>query len=252
VTLEGFFDPHETFSNDGDIDNINGEITNVYEVTVPIINVSTDGIFCSISFTAQQVFGISELDLEDVIVPDANGSAASIIVNDGEVVIADIIPPEITEIILTTSDPLDTNSSFGWENFTCTVTDNVAVDEVKLILTGDIVNKYPMFPGLGDTYYYNFTITSADEYTYYIWVDDIYDNENSSTPQSFDLPTNWDVDVSGKVHFMDLIAVSAMYGQTGPGYPTGGHGWVREDVDNDGKVHFMDIITVSAHYQEKW
>jgi hypothetical protein len=51
---------------------------------------------------------------------------------------------------------------------------------------------------------------------------------------------------------MDLIAVSAMYGQTGPGYPTGGHGWVREDVDNNGHVHFMDIITVSAHYHEKW
>ena len=75
--------------NDGDIDNINGEITNVYEVTVPIINVSTDGYFCNISFTAQQVFGISELDLEGVIIPDANGTPAPVIVNDGEVIVAD-------------------------------------------------------------------------------------------------------------------------------------------------------------------
>ena len=66
------------------------------------------------------------------------------------------------------------------------------------------------------------------------------------------MPMNEDVNMDGKVHFMDLVAVSSMYGQTGPGYPTGGHGWVRADVDNNGKVHFMDLIAISGHYGQQW
>jgi hypothetical protein len=57
---------------------------------------------------------------------------------------------------------------------------------------------------------------------------------------------NEDVDESGKVHFMDLIAVSLMYNDEGP------CGWVREDVDNGGKVHFMDLIAISLTYNEVW
>ena len=88
--LEGFFDPYNTTFSNGTINNINGEITNIYEATSPINNVSTDGYFCNISFTAQQEFGTSELDLEGVILSDEGGSPAPLIVNNGSVIILEI------------------------------------------------------------------------------------------------------------------------------------------------------------------
>jgi hypothetical protein len=57
---------------------------------------------------------------------------------------------------------------------------------------------------------------------------------------------NEDVDIIGKVHFMDLIAVSQNYNEEGP------DGWCREDVNNDGSVHLMDLVAVSLAYNEEW
>jgi len=243
VILEGFFDPYNTTFSNGTINNINGEITNIYETTSPINNVSTDGYFCNISFTAQQEFGTSELDLEGVIIPDANGNPASITVNDGEVIIADKIPPQITNVAIQTTAPLDTD--IGWENFSCTVTDNIGVDEVKLVLVGDTTTEYPMTKD-GDDYYLNITISTADEYTYHIWADDINGNNAISSSIEFELPPNWDVDMDGKTHFMDLVSISVFYGAVGT------PGWCREDVDNNGQVHFMDLVAVVMMYGEYW
>ena len=67
-----------------------------------------------------------------------------------------------------------------------------------------------------------------------------------SPSDTFDLPMNEDVDMGGKVHFMDLVAVSMKYNDEGD------PGWIREDVDNGGKVHFMDLVAISIHYNEKW
>jgi len=154
-----------------------------------------------------------------------------------------ISPPIITNVTITTSDPLDT--SIGWENVSCTVTDNTYVDEVKLILTGNTTTEYSMIKN-GDVYYLNITIETADDYTYRIWADDTIGNYNTSSHQPFDLPMNEDVDMGGKVHFMDLVAVSLMYNAVGPS------GWVREDVDNSGSVHFMDLVAISMAYNEEW
>ena len=57
---------------------------------------------------------------------------------------------------------------------------------------------------------------------------------------------NEDGDEGGKVHFMDLVAVSMRYNDEGS------PGWIREDVDNGGKVHFMDLVAISMHYNECW
>jgi hypothetical protein len=91
VILEGFFDPYSTTFSNGTINNINGEIIDIYEATSPINNVSTDGYFCNISFTAQQEFGTSELDLDGVILSDEGGSPVPLIVNNGSVIIPEII-----------------------------------------------------------------------------------------------------------------------------------------------------------------
>ena len=98
----------------------------------------------------------------------------------------------------------------------------------------------------GDTYYHNMTIATADEYTYHIWANDTSDNKNTSTPISFNKPSNPDVNMDGCVHFMDLVAVSLMYNDEGA------DGWVREDVNNDGKAHFMDLVAISLDYNECW
>ena len=247
VTEGDLFDPYDTLFNNGTIDNVNGVITSVYGFTFPAIAVSDPGYFCDISFTAQQINGTSLLDLEDVVISNATGVEVPFEVYNGSVTVigSDIIPPEITDVTYITSDPLDTELGFGWEYFSCTVTDADGVDEVKLVLTGDITTEYPMIKD-GDDYYCNITISTADEYTYHIWAEDIGGSENISATQPFNLPLNEDVDESGKVHFMDLVAVSLMYNNEGP------PGWIREDVDNGGKVHFMDLVQVSLTYNEEW
>jgi len=155
------------------------------------------------------------------------------------------ISPEITDVTFTASDPLDTY--IGWENITCTVTDDIEVHEVKLVLTDTTfgTTEHSMTKN-GDDYYCNITISTAGEYTYHIWADDFNGNENTSASQPFDLPSNYDMDMDGCCHFMDLIVVSLEYGNKGS------IGWIREDVNNNGRVHFMDVIALSTHYSECW
>jgi hypothetical protein len=165
--------------------------------------------------------------------------------------VEDIIPPEIVELSLVSSEPIDVLSSFGWENVSCIVTDvGVGVDEVRLIVTDpdDIVTEYPMINIVGtDTYYFNTTFTIEGCYEYRVWADDFNDNENTSSLMQFELPPNEDVDMNGQIHFMDLVAVVLMYGDLGPH-----DGWVREDVDNSGQVHFMDLVAIVIRYGEYW
>jgi len=392
ITEGGLFDPYTTIFNSGTIDNTNGTINNVYGFTDPVKNVTSIGIFCNISFTAQQEIGTSLLDLEDVVITNASGGEPTVTINDGKVAIIwasalyfneisgkndyvifgeavdandsgehddydvpkppesippylrawfddglpipydyllkdcrqyndtekiwglhvewfnsspnpvnitvswdasefddsiyncvvlmrydpfdeewdfvanmlteeeyvyspryfssdwltdhfqiitafDTTPPEITGVTVTHSVPKDTSLSGvpscfsgGWENFTCTVIDNVVVDEAQLNLTyPDAHTEYYIMNKDGDTYYYNTTLTDAGGhytpgYTYHIWADDLVGNEDTSAPQpEFELPLNADVyedihgELDGKVHFMDLVAVSGMYGQKGTG-----------------------------------
>ena len=149
-------------------------------------------------------------------------------------------PPEITNVALIHSNPKDT--IIGWENVSCTVTDPDGIGEVKLVWTSDSTYNYTMYHAGGNHYYRNVTLSTGDEYTYHIWADDTIGAYNTSSPQPFDLPLNGDVNMDGKVHFLDLIAVSSKYNTVGP------PGWCREDVDNNGKVHFMDLVQVSMAY----
>jgi hypothetical protein len=180
-----------------------------------------------------------------VIISNTSGFEVPVEISNGTVTITDtdMIPPEITDVVLTYSTPKDT--SIGWEHFTCTITDNIAVDEVKLLLAGESAIEYPMVKN-GDEYSCNITITNADEYVFYIWADDMSNNNDTSGPWLCDLPLNEDVDESGTVHFMDLVAISLVYNDIGS------DGWIREDVDNDGKVHFMDLVSISLVYNQSW
>ena len=164
----------------------------------------------------------------------------------------DATPPVISDVTLTTSDPLDTDPLYGWENVTCNVTDNVLVNQVNLVVTDPNATtvEYAMANILGtDTYYYNTTFTQPGNYSYYVWADDFSGNNATSSPEPFILPPNYEADmdyVTRTIDFWDLVEVVKVYGNTGS------FGWIREDVDNNGVVDFWDLVEVVKHYGESW
>jgi hypothetical protein len=159
--------------------------------------------------------------------------------------IVDSTLPEISDVTVTISDPIDI--VIGWEKFSCIVSDNIGMDDVKLVLTDTTYGstEYPMTKN-GDEYSCNITIPTADVYSYQIWAKDLSGNENTTAPQPFEVPMNEDINMDGWCHFMDVIAIALNYNTVGP------NGWVREDVDNNGEVHFTDVIELSIHYSQSW
>ena len=179
-----------------------------------------------------------------------DSSDNSIISSTNTFVIGEQILPQISNIVSTTSSPLDTDSSFGWVNITCDVTDNIAVDEVYLNITdpNSSFNNISMSSGVGDSYYYNSsTIFSPyGNYSYQIWANDTSDNRETSSSCILSMPPNWDLNNDGDCNIFDLVVVSNHYNETGT------PGWIREDVDNNGQIKVIDLVFVSEHYDETW
>jgi len=224
----------------GTIDNINGSITGIMGVEDAV---SDPGYFCNITFIAQQKPGTSPLDLQKVRILDTNSELLPSTVIDGEVTVGKE-PPQITNVMLTTSDPLDTEPGFGWENISCTVIDDNEIDEVKFAIVWPDCTMATMIniPGT-DTYYINTTFAGANRYyNYYISANDTYGNRNESSMMQFWLPHNADVNMDGRIGLIDLIQITLRCRNTGP------PGWIREDVNNDGRVDFIDFITVLFSY----
>ena len=167
--------------------------------------------------------------------------------------VMDILPPEITGIPVTTSDPKDTDAPYGWENFSCTVTDDTMVDTVQLNLTyPDLHTEHIPMNKDGDTYYYNTSLTAPGGentlgYNYHIYATDTFGRMNTSTTQLFKLPMNADVNEDGSVGFVDIMSVAGEWGQTNPK-----NGWIRADVNNDGEVGFVDIMCVAGMWGQEW
>jgi len=95
--------------------------------------------------------------------------------------------PEISDINLITSEPLDTDIPFGWENISCTVVDDDGISEVKFAIvwpgctmTAIMIN----IPGT-DIYYFNTTFPRANYYNYYITANDTYGNRETSSLMQF-------------------------------------------------------------------
>ena len=161
----------------------------------------------------------------------------------------DITPPVISDVMLTNSTPLDTDVPFGWENVSCNVTDNVLVNQVKLNVTNPDTTtvEYTMtkVPGT-DTYYYNTTFTVAGDYTYYIWAIDTSDNIATSTPETFLLPENWDMNDDRVCTISDLRKVALEFGEEGQ------PGWIREDYNNDGTCTISDLRKVALCFGDTY
>ena len=160
----------------------------------------------------------------------------------------DYIPPVISDVSNSLSDPLDTETGFGWENISCTVTDNVAVAQVFANLTfpDDTKNNAPMSNISDSNYYYNTSFNQYGNYSYYIWTNDTSNNTAASSVYDFSLPPNWDTNDDGVVNVFDHVLASNHYGETD------NPGWIREDVDNNGEIQVFDLVLVSNHYGETW
>ena len=174
----------------------------------------------------------------------------SVISTTNTFVIGEQTSPQISNITNTTSSPLDTNSSFGWINTTCDVTDNIAVDEVSLNITNPdgSYNNVSMNAGAGDSYYYNSStaFSTYGNYSYLIWANDTSDNQDTSSSYTFSMPPDWDINNDGDCTVYDLVLVSNHYNETGT------PGWIREDVDNNGQIRVIDLVLISEHYDETW
>ncbi len=102
--------------------------------------------------------------------------------NSYAITVTDNDPPEITNV---TEHPSLQNSSSGWVNIICDVTDNIEVDSVKINITwpeGFEPQNITMNEG---SYYYNATYTRVGTYTYFIWANDTSGNENTSDIHNF-------------------------------------------------------------------
>lgn len=161
--------------------------------------------------------------------------------------IIDVSSPSIGEVFVVSSTPLDTLAPFGWVNFSVSISDD-DLDSVQLNYTDrhDVATNVSMIHLAGDLFYYNTTLSTYGNYSYYIWSDDSSGNSNKTTIQSYSMPPNWDINKDGVCDMLDLVAISEKYAESGP------PGWIREDVNNDGEIRVMDIVLLSNHYEVGW
>ncbi len=154
--------------------------------------------------------------------------------------------PVISNEMITTSNPIDT--SIGWENITCSVSDNTAVDSVKLNVTypdGTIINV-SMSQANDGSFYYNNTFTQRGIYDYFVFAMDTSSNSNVGELGSFTIYANWDVNNDGTCNNLDLVAISNKYGSSGS------NGWIREDIDNNGFIQVLDLSIASSHFGDSY
>jgi hypothetical protein len=159
---------------------------------------------------------------------------------------SDVNPPEISDVSVLMSDPIDT--VIGWENISCTVVDDVEVNEVKINITyPDSHTENISMNNIGSTFYYNITLDDVGSYSYFIWVNDTSDNINVSALDVFIIPPNYDINKDGTIDILDLNMIALIFGETID--PAGS---IREDVDNNGIIDILDITLVAYYFGEDW
>lgn len=159
----------------------------------------------------------------------------------------DVISPDISGVGLAHSTIIDTE--IGWENISCTVTDNVAVDGVylRIIYPDSTSTNSSMVHKAGSSkYYVNTTLGDYGNYSYSIWTEDTSGNSDVSGSYAFSMPPNWDISNDGGCTVFDYVLISNKYGTTGS------LGWTREDVDNNGQIQVFDFVLLSGHYGRSW
>ena len=165
-----------------------------------------------------------------------------------QIIASDPIPPVISDVVMITSDPLDVDPLYGWESVTCNVTDNVIVNQVKLMITNPDMTtvEYNMTKTGTITYECTITLMQSGECIYCIWADDLGGNNATSTPETFLLPENWEMNDDRFCDISDLRKVALQFGEMGP------DGWIRADYNNDGICDISDLRKVALHFGDTY
>lgn len=162
----------------------------------------------------------------------------------------DNIPPQISNISVVTSNPFDTNPSYGWVNISCMVTDNIEVSQVNLRIHNPdgSWNNVTMTKKSSGKYYYRTTtdFSSGGNYSHTIRAKDTSNNTVISPNLLLLIPPNWDMNNDGSCNILDLVLISNQFSLTGYS------GWIREDVDNNGLINVLDMSLSSNHFGENW
>ncbi|MEA2054595.1 MAG: Ig-like domain-containing protein [Candidatus Thermoplasmatota archaeon] len=94
----------------------------------------------------------------------------------------DTYPPEIYGV----GNTPDSTYSGGWINISCKAEDNVAMDDIRVVINGPVGINQSMKHVTGtNRYYYNATYTAEGNYTYHIWAEDVNGNTATSSAQDF-------------------------------------------------------------------
>jgi len=162
-------------------------------------------------------------------------------------VISDGTAPQINDIFIELSNPLDTEPGFGWINISCVVSDD-EINKVHLVISNpDIsISNMSMILGTSGQYYFNTTFTVYGNYSYHIWVNDTSNNHNTSSVSLLSIPPNWDINIDGNVTVLDFILISNHFNEMG------NPGWIRQDINNNGVIKVLDIVLASNHYGAEW
>lgn len=161
----------------------------------------------------------------------------------------DYIPPIIVNVQIALSNPIDTETPFGWENISCKVTDNIGINCVRLLIKNPLggTSNISMVKKTGsNVYYYCTTYFQYGNYSYYIWSRDSSGNSNHSNKYKLSIAPNWDLNNDGKCSILDQLEISKHYGQKMTA------GWIREDVDNNGHIQVLDLILISNYFGQTW
>ena len=202
-------------------------------------NRSVDSFYCLDSYSMLGSYSFS------FWAQDSSGN--SVLSGAESFTITDQSSPVMNEFSVSSSDPLDTDASYGWINISCVVSDD-ELNLVKLNYTdrNGVSTNVSMTEGSGGVYYCNTSLSEYGNYSYVIWSNDTSGNDNTSSVFSYSLPPNWDVNNDGNVTVFDFTLISNHFQETGS------NGWIREDVDNNGEIEVLDIVLSSNHYNEGW
>jgi len=289
VTFEGYF-PGVTFPGIPTIDNLNGEIRDCYELIVGSDSISTSGSWVTISFTAQQEFGTSPINLSGVIISDVNGSAAPLEVNNGDVIVECFVditmihagtgsgatyPPEgVTRFpcgtnITFTATPDGCSSFAGWSGDTTvfwivmdgpkTVT---ATFDLLYYTLSTIVDGCGYISPPGGMYQCGTTVViEANPCTGWEFAGWYSDHSGTTNPDTVVIMGDMDIGaifcllptpLDEDINLDHVVHFLDLVAVSLRYNEVGPPDWIREDVNNDGKVHFMDLIQITVHYNEVW
>lgn len=250
VSEGDFFSGYDTFFNNGTIDNSAGSVTDVYGLIVGSGMVDSSGVLVQLNCA---VVSEGSCAVEITSAGLTNNTMYLSVNTVNETVTVDQSGPVISSVQYSASNPLDTDSSFGWLNLSCVATDTQGIDSVMISVICPNSSELSRDCSLdeGNVWFWNSSqdslFTDSGNYSFLFTVIDSSGNENSSSMRYVEISANWDMNIDHVCDLLDFVAVSNVYGDSNAKL-----GWIREDVDNNGEISVLDFVMLSNEYESTW